>query len=115
MTHWADNIPPQVVLCKDNEGNFHKVISKSKDGVRTSKRFVFHPDNLTPLTPQEVWELMPWNYDMDSAPKDGTEILLKNDKGYVEKCLFYGDWCYGENYTDFYNPIAWLPLPEQFS
>lgn len=70
--------------------------------------------------------LMVWNTDMDSAPKDGTPILVMCEKVCPEVCIPYNttypvsvsfeyDAWYVNN-TDFYaveaiNPTAWMPLP----
>lgn len=77
------------------------------------------------LTPQEWWSLAPWNYDMDSAPKntnqsakweDKTHILLKdkNNNIQVSYWALCDDYELGGYWYDVnFNPIAWIPLPEQ--
>jgi hypothetical protein len=74
-----------------------------------------------PLTPQEVWALMPWNYDMESAPKDGSSILLKLETEIPSRGIYHTGSISSNGVSiiagrfgfDCPNPIAWLPLPEQ--
>ncbi|MGZ5077006.1 MAG: hypothetical protein ACXV9R_10320 [Methylobacter sp.] len=110
--NWSDNIPEQGVLCVSTISNsLHLITRADKEWAYTVSGCPRVIKQLRPLTPQEWWQFAPWQ-SMDTAPMDGTEVLLKNEKHQIEACCFYGDWCYGENYTDFLNPIAWLPLPE---
>lgn len=110
---WTDNIPKQGVLCKTSSGNLVNVVGKYPNGNVSSKCGAMFPvDWLTPLTPQEWWEFAPWNYDMDSAPKDGDHILLKNIRR-VGVGYFYSEYWRSIDNSCFTNPIAWLPLPEQ--
>lgn len=44
-------------------------------------------------------------------PDDGQEVLITSKCGYVEKTTFYTDMgCYFENYEDYDDVIAWMPL-----
>lgn len=83
-------------------------------------------------TPQQWWDLAPWNYDMDSAPKDA-RCLLKysfpvfnginyvtgkfNDDKYAARPNPYWEHdlyrLSGVRETRSIQPVAWLPLPEQ--
>lgn len=68
---------------------------------------------LTPLTPQEVWALMPWDYDMGNAPIIMTTFLAKSDKGFTYAVYHDGFGRHINGYDgDNINLIAWLPLPE---
>lgn len=60
-----------------------------------------------------------WNSDMDSAPKDGTHVLIV-DSGVVSEAYWAyegGGWwlanTYPTDYTDgqIYAPTHWQPLP----
>lgn len=58
----------------------------------------------------------PWR-DMESAPKDGTRVLVLDSDGEakIAKCVD-GDWCEFFDGTqggdvDFRHPTAWQPLP----
>jgi len=64
-------------------------------------------------SPQELWDSMPWQ-DMDGAPKDGSDVLLKDSDGDIQRCRFHRDnWHFGAYYEEtFYDPIAYLPLPK---
>lgn len=78
------------------------------------------------LTPDEFWDMAPWNYDMDSAPKntnpaakweDKTHIMLKdkNNNIQVSYWALCDDYVLGGYWVDLYSnfePIAWLLLPE---
>lgn len=48
-------------------------------------------------------------------PYDGQEVLITSKYGSVDKTTFYTD-CgnYFENYEDYDEVIAWMPLPEPF-
>lgn len=48
-------------------------------------------------------------------PDDGQEVLITSKFGSVEKTTFYTD-CgnYFENYEDYDEVIAWMPLPESY-
>jgi len=67
-----------------------------------------------------------WNFDMATAPKDGTFILVVDKDGDINKVSWESDypihtkkWCvYGSwqdeqgGYETIDNPIAWQPLPQ---
>lgn len=66
---------------------------------------------------KEELALMPWNYDMDSAPVDKS-ILIKRKNGNVIKASFVANkWSVRSavdgDYVEIKQAIAWLPLPEQ--
>lgn len=107
MTNWHDNIPAGGVLCKDYRGGIHHITHNT---FITIEGVVQTMSDLTPLTADEWWRLAPWNYDMDSAPKDES-VLLKNSNGRVSEVKFIVHfWWDGHN--EFTNPVAWLPLQE---
>lgn len=67
-----------------------------------------------PLTPSDWWDIAPWNYDMDSVPKDGTKVLLKDCNGYLVETWWLVEY---HSYSSLSNTtlstmISWLPLPE---
>lgn len=55
--------------------------------------------------------------DIASAPKDGSDVLLADAKGYVASARYYGGWWETNSdptdYADrpFEAPTAWMPLP----
>ncbi len=59
-----------------------------------------------------------WVYYIDSPmPKEGQEILITTNTGYVEKdtCLYDGDSYYTDSCYDWCGDItAWMPLPEPY-
>lgn len=79
------------------------------------------------VTHEPRWAAGPWNYDMSTAPKDGTIVLLawgENPIGVwtmmYRECDEYGDadfpmWTDGDGcYIDADTPFAWaaINLPE---
>lgn len=65
------------------------------------------------LTPSEWWNAAPWQ-PMETAPKDGTDILVRDWNWFITSCVWsdrFGTWVWG--IREFNYPIAWLPLPEQ--
>lgn len=57
--------------------------------------------------------LMAWNTDMDSAPRDGTRVLLMKggvNEGMHTAFFLNGVWSCG-NRQYFNAPTAWMPLP----
>jgi len=68
---------------------------------------------------------------MDSAPKDGSRILIKDEEGFVYVVSWLNsseginvlketmDWCIPESYQDeqggyenIYRPVGWMPCPK---
>jgi len=112
---WYENIPEQGVLCKSKDNFILNIIDYEIDDflVICDRHEAYPIEYITPTTPQEWFAFAPWNYDMNSAPKDGTLILLKNSYNYVDIAYSYlrGWATTGDDY--FNNPIAWLPLQDQ--
>lgn len=48
-------------------------------------------------------------------PEDGEEVLVTTKYGNVDKAIFYSDMgCYFENYEDWDDVLAWMPLPKPY-
>ena len=49
---------------------------------------------------------------MDSAPKDGTKVLLRDTENIIYVCEWDGaKWVTVEGLDEYYSPIAWTPIP----
>jgi len=109
---WHENIPENGVLCKDDNGDT-QLITEAKGifGFR-GLDYGYPLSKLTPLTAEEWWKFAPWQ-GMDSAPRDGSLILIMTDKssciGYYSDGFFIAD----TNDCEILSPIKWLPLPNQ--
>lgn len=113
---WYKNITEHGILCKHNKTGQFILIEKYKNNVLIEKDSFgkwFGVDEVRPITPEEWWSFAPWNYDMDSADKSGKNILLKDESENVDTAAWGIDtWWSNTTGSRFYNPIAWLPLPE---
>jgi len=101
---WHENIPENGVLCKEkSSGSIIRIMGKSNlldsmlmDDCRSRNHF--GTDELTPLTAEEIWKLMPWQ-DIDSAPINTVIITMDNDgvvnpitlRG-IAQCSFFKKW-----------------------
>jgi hypothetical protein len=122
---WTGNIPVNGILCRDTRsGNIYRVMRLSKDPhdkycLVDDSCHVHDIVDTVPLTPQEVWDLMPWQ-PMNSAPKDGSSLLLELEQEIRGRGKYHtGSFnvngvsiIAGRMGFDCPKPIAWLPLPE---
>ena len=109
---WHDDIPDGGVLCKRKNGEIVLITHLSgiyKDAT-TPNGNTFVTRNLTPLTAAEWWDFAPWQ-DMDSAPRDGSRVLLLSVSGRIEIGYFYNN-CWHDLGNSRLDAKFWLPLPQ---
>ena len=79
------------------------------------------PVNTRPMSEEEKENYSEYLFEGDGfiyecpLPDDGQEVLITSKYGSVDKTTFYTD-CgnYFENYEDYDEVIAWMPIPEPF-
>jgi len=49
---------------------------------------------------------------IDTAPKDGRDVLLIDDNRVTIGWWSGSEWCQQDLYISLYNPTKWQPLPE---
>jgi len=104
---WHENIPENGLLATNRHGVLVIVNNKKGDIVIYNNSIETYPENLTPLTSDEIWKFMPWQ-DVNSAPRDGSEILLLFENGVIAtNCADYSFW----TEKRILYPIKWMPLP----
>jgi hypothetical protein len=109
---WYENIPAGVILCRKKGGSVRLINFVSNElGFFLNGVDLCHGIplvELTPITAAEWWDFAPWRT-MDSAPRDGSEILLLfGNRVILTNCADYSFWTEKENF----HPIKWLPLPD---
>lgn len=123
---WYENIPENGVLCKCSDGSY-KLITSIENDYHMDDCTIYgvsdfgedEIDYLTPLTADEWWKFAPWQ-DMDSAPRDGSDItaITKDSGGKIctayydpeEECFITDFKSNGNFYRVF--DFKWLPLPK---
>jgi hypothetical protein len=105
---WHENIPENGVLCKEKSSGSIVRITEKSCSIKLviddrSKRHVYDPDELTPLTAAEWWDFAPWQ-DMKDAPLF-VDIMVHKNNGKVFSARLVAEF-ERDNYK------KWLPLPQ---
>lgn len=109
---WYKNINEQGIACNWND--LIVIAKRYENGYLHGDYFQYVlKDEMYPITAQEWWALAPWDYDMDSAPKDGSLSSLLDNEGYISIGYYHGVidvWHSGSGRIN--DVVAWLPLPD---
>jgi hypothetical protein len=118
--NWSDNIPECGVLCKTLVSERVGVAMKRDNPDDCSDVDFFgrptNPRHIIPITAAEWWQFAPWNYDIGSAPINKEQlILVKRHDGAIYRAYWHKMYsCWWSGSIQVMNPIAWLPLPEDW-
>jgi hypothetical protein len=124
MKNWYENIPPQGVLCKNKvDGEVIKVLSYNaeNDYVLSNKidfegdKEIFYPSDLTPLTAEEIWQFIPWNYPVntpENMPFLG-QFSYEIGSSFIIQSVRVGNHYYNTeaDAMEDCKLIKWIPLP----
>lgn len=64
-----------------------------------------NPENQHRVVWIDIWR------DIESAPKDGTEILVSNNEFMALVSWYDGEWVEAARELDYMVPTHWMPLP----